>query len=96
MTNTDIESTWSGKIIHSQDVFNAVRQDAANDHLFDVYAIEWSAEVCDEHIHQIFETDGLESIAKMIGDREVISEKRIEAIRDGKRAVRIEKRVKKQ
>lgn len=95
MTNTDIESTCSGKVIHSQDVFNAVRQDAANDHLFDVYATEWVSNVCDEHVHQIHEEDGLETMSKMIGDREVVSEKRIEAIRDGKRAVRIEKRVRK-
>ncbi len=98
MSNTDIEQAWAirrSKIIHTNAVFKAVQQDEDNDHLFDVYYTEWSTKVGDEFIDQYFEIPALETMSKEIGDREVVSEKRVEVIKGSERAVYIEKRVKK-
>lgn len=97
MTNAGLERDfWSGKILSSNAIFKAVRQDEDNDHLFDVYYTEWSTKVGDEFMDQHFEIPALETMSKEIGGREIVSAKRIEVIRDGERAVRIEKRVRKQ
>lgn len=64
-----------------------------NDHLFDVYFMSWSTKLGEEFIA---ETPALELMAKFIGSREVVDEKRVETIEDDSRSVYIIKKVRKE